>query len=81
MLSLHSNGKSVIEIGTRDWSIAVIGLIIILLGGMWTWGRWKALGCFKWGLMVHSSRSMEDSHAEHDLNCKGLTKEFRGEEF
>ena len=25
--------------------------------------------CFKWGIMKHTSRSMENNSAESDLNC------------
>ena len=31
--------------------------------------------CFKWGLMDHPSRNMEDTGVEGDLNCRGLTQE------
>jgi hypothetical protein len=34
---------------------------------------WKAVEGFKWGLMGHPSRSMEDC-AESDLNCAGLAQ-------
>ena len=42
---------------------------MLLFGGMWILGLWKAVECFKWGLMGHSSRSMEDCGAEGYLNC------------
>jgi hypothetical protein len=29
---------------------------------------WKVMGCFKWNLMNHHSRNMEDFGAEGDLN-------------
>ena len=30
---------------------------------------WKALECFKWGLMGQSSRNMEDGDTEGHMNC------------
>ena len=52
-----------------------------MLRGMWTLGLWirKAVECFKWGFMSHTSRSMEDSGAEADLNCGGLDQEVSEE--
>jgi hypothetical protein len=37
---------------------------MILFGGMWILGLWiwKAVGCFKWGLMGLLRRDMEDSY-------------------
>ena len=35
--------------------------------------------CFKWGLMGHFSRSIEDSCAEDDLNYKDLAQEVSEE--
>ena len=32
--------------------------------------------CFKWGLVGHISRSIEDSGAKVILNCVGLAQEF-----
>jgi hypothetical protein len=50
------------EVGTRDWGIAVIGLTMLLFERMWIWGlwAWKAVECFKWGLMSHPNRNVED---------------------
>jgi hypothetical protein len=31
----------------------------------------KVVKCFKWGLLDHTSRNMENSGAEGDLNCEG----------
>ena len=44
--------------------------------GIWTLGLWirKAVECFKFCLMGHSSWSMEDIGAGGDLNCGGLTQ-------
>jgi hypothetical protein len=37
MVSLHNNKTlTKAEIGTMDWSIAVIGLTMLLFRGMWT---------------------------------------------
>ena len=32
--------------------------------------------CFKWGLMGHPSRNMEDFVTESDLNCEDLAREL-----
>ena len=78
MVSIHrSKTLTKTEVGTRDWSIAVIGLTMCLFGGMWIlrlW-IWKAVECFKWGLMDHPSRNMEDFVTESDLNCADLAQE------
>ena len=37
--------------------------------GLWIW---KAIECFKWGLIDHPSRNREDNGAEGDVNCVGL---------
>jgi hypothetical protein len=68
------------DVGTRDWSIVVLGL---LFGGMWIWGLWiwKAVECFKWGLMEHPSRSMDDLYTGDDLNCTDLAQEVPMENF
>ena len=50
----------------------MIGLTTLLFGRMWIW---KAVGCFKWGLMGHPGRNMEDFVAESDLNCADLAQE------
>jgi hypothetical protein len=61
MVSLHSNRNAKAEVGTRDWNIAVIGLTMLLLGGMWSLRLWvrKAVECFKWSLVNRPSRDME----------------------
>ena len=62
-VSVHSSkSSSKTEVCTRDWGIAVIGLIMLLFGRMWIlrlW-IWKALECFKWGLVGYPSRNKED---------------------
>ena len=73
MVSLHSN-KTLIKtkVGSRDWSIAVIGLTMVLFGVTWALEDWvtRLLECIKCSLMDHTSRSTEDSGAECDvLNC------------
>ena len=57
MVSVHSSKT---EVGTRDWGIAVIGLTMLLFERMWIWGLWiwKAVECFKWGLIGYTSRNM-----------------------
>jgi hypothetical protein len=55
---------------------------MFLFRRMWTlvlW-IWKTVECFKWDLMDHPSRNMEDIGAEADLNCGG-SRGFRGKEF
>lgn len=65
-------GGCVTELGTRNWDIAMTGLTVLLFRVMWNnlgiWTR-KAIGHFKWGLIVHPSRSMEDRGSEGDSNC------------
>jgi hypothetical protein len=53
----------------------VIDLMMLLIGGMWIWGLYKAVECFKWGLLGHKNRSMGNSDAEGDLNSGGLAQE------
>jgi hypothetical protein len=62
-LSVHSSKTlTKTEVGTRDWGISVIGLNMLLFERMWIWELWilKAVECFKWGLMGHPRRNMED---------------------
>ena len=76
MVAIHSNETlPKTEVGTRDWGIAVIDLMMLLIGGMWIWGLYKAVECFKWGLLGHKNRSMGNSDAEGDLNSGGLAQE------
>ena len=55
----------------------MIGLTMFLFEGIWTLGLWirKAVECFKCCLMGHTSRNMEDSVAEGDLNYGALDQE------
>jgi hypothetical protein len=55
----------------------VTGLTMILFGRMWIWGFWiwKAMKCFKWGLMGYPSRNMEDFVAVSDFSCADLAQE------
>jgi hypothetical protein len=45
---------------------------MLLFRKIWIWGLWiwKAMGCFKWGLMGYPSWNMEDFVAEYDLTMK-----------
>jgi hypothetical protein len=74
-MSRHSNKtQTKTKVGTRNWGIAVVGLTMLLLRGMWIR---KAVECFKWGLMGHPRKNMEDSGAEGDLNCGVWFKRFQ----
>ena len=57
----------------------MIGLTMFLFGRMWIWELWiwKAMECFKWGLMNHPSRNMEDFVPVSDLNCADLVQNRR----
>ena len=78
IVSIH-NSKTLTktEVGTSDWGIAVIGLTMFLFERMCIWGLWiwKAIVCFKWVLVSHSSRNMEDFVGISDLNCADLAQE------
>ena len=54
---------------------------MLLFERMWIWGLWiwKAVECFKWGLMGHPSRNMEDFVAGSNLNCVDLAQEISKE--
>ena len=54
---------------------AVLVIIGFLSRGMWIWGLWiwKDMECFKWDLMGHSSRNMENIGAEGDLNSEDFS--------
>ena len=55
--------------------------LTVLFGGMWIWGLGilKAVECFKWSLMNHSIRNMEDVDAENDLNSGSLARKVSDE--
>jgi hypothetical protein len=82
MVSVHRSKtlrqKLVPEVG---WSIAVIGLTMLLFERMWILGLWiwKAVECFKWGLIGHPRRNMEDFVAGSNLNCVDLAQEISKE--
>ena len=54
---------------------------MLLFERMWVLGLWiwKAAECFKWGLMGHPSRNMEDFVAGSNLNCVDLAQEISKE--
>lgn len=82
-MSLHGNRNPETEVGTRDWDVTVIGLIMFLFGEMWTLVLWvtKAVGCFKYCWMGHTSRNVEDDGADNDLNCLGFEQDVSEEIF
>jgi hypothetical protein len=59
----------------------VIGLTMLFFERMWIWGLWiwKAVECFKWGLVGQPSRNMEDFVDRSDLNCVDLFQEISKE--
>ena len=71
MYLYHNKTLTKIEVGTRDWVIAVIGMTIFLFGGIWMLGLWirRAGELFRWGLMGQTIRNMEGSGAEDNLKC------------
>jgi hypothetical protein len=73
MVSVHST-KTLIKTKVEK---PVIGLTMFLFGRMYIWGLWiwKALECFKWGLMGYPRRNMEDNGAGNGLNCANLAQE------
>ena len=54
---------------------------MILFERMWIFGLWiwNSVECFKWGLMGHPSRNMEDFVAGSNLNCVDLAQEISKE--
>jgi hypothetical protein len=42
---------------------------------------WKVAGCFKWGLMDHPSRNIEEFIVENNVNCANLDQEMQSLEF
>jgi hypothetical protein len=56
-------------------------LTMLLFERMWIWGLWiwNTVECFKWGLMGHPSRNMEDFVAVSNLNCVDLAQEITKE--
>ena len=58
----------------------MIFLTRLLFGGMWLLGLWEAVEYFKWSLMGHPIRTMEDIGVEGDLNCVELVAQEVSEE-
>jgi hypothetical protein len=56
---------------------------MLLFERMWIWGLWiwKAVECFKWGLMGYPGKNMEDFVTESDLNCADLAQDISVENF
>ena len=82
IVSLYKNRTlTMTEVGTKDWSIAVIALAMFLVDGMQTFGLeiGNTVECFKWGLMNHTSRSMDDSNTESNIDYDSLHQEFSKE--
>jgi hypothetical protein len=82
MVSVYSSKTlTKTEVGPSDWSIAVIELTVLFFRRMWIRGLWiwKAVECFKWGLVDYHSRNMEDFVTEGDLNCVSLALEVSEE--
>ena len=76
MVSLHnSETLTKTEVHIRDWGIAVIGLSTLWFGGMFILGLWKAVEWFRWVLVGHPSRNMEDIGAVDGLNSADLTQD------
>jgi hypothetical protein len=84
MVSVHSSKiLTNTEVGTRNWGIAVIGLTMLLFKRLWIlelW-IWKAVECFKWGLMSHPSKNMKDFVAKSNLNYAEIPQEISEENF
>jgi hypothetical protein len=59
----------------------VIDLTMLLFERMWIWGLWiwNTVECFKWGLISHPSKNMEDFVAGNNLNCVDLAQEISKE--
>jgi hypothetical protein len=56
---------------------------MLLFRRVWTLGLWiwKAVECFKWGLVGHPSRNMEEFVTESDLNCMDLAQKVSMQNF
>jgi hypothetical protein len=54
---------------------------MLLFGRMWNFGLriWNSVECFKWGLIGHPSRNMEDFVAVSNLNCVDLAQRISKE--
>lgn len=66
------------KVGTRDWSIVVTGLIMLLFGEIWKYLKLfteKLVECYKQGLM-DVNMDMEDSDAENSVTVEAQVKCF-----
>ena len=72
-----------IEVGTRDWYLAEIDLIICLFGEIWNFVLciWKAVECFNHSLISNTNINIEDIGAKSYVNCQRLTHEVTEENF
>ena len=84
MVPIHRNRNPNCERGCyQKQGIAMVGLIMLSFGGIQTLVLWvrKAIECFKYFLMGHTSRNMEDNGVENNLNCWGLAQKYSKENF
>lgn len=56
-------------------------LTMLFVGRMWTLGFWikRVVEYFKWGLMGHTCRNVEDSNAESSVGYHSLAQEVSEE--
>ena len=68
MVFVHISKNLRQELIPLDWGIVVIGLTMLLSERMWIWELWiwKAVECFKWGIMGYPSKNRKDFVAKID---------------
>ena len=57
----------------------MIELTMLLFKRMWILGLWIRKASFKWCLMNHPRRNMEDFASEGNLNCADMVQEVSEE--